>query len=452
MAGGNAPKDVLYSVLLGYSYGAGAWYVPTIFSLRLVDLFGATSILKLDVTGRPRTIHSGDSKPLLPLDAPVPRNCRETIPQPRTSYDKPTTLTFLLLTVDVMTPLGEIIALEREGAHPKDYSKVERLHAETMQRIERIPSHCRYDKPDTTFDSDPDCHWLPSLRSMLAASAWFVLLALHRPYIFSIAKSRGEALKAGLNILRAQEFLFRDLETHHYKMFHLIFSTFDAVVLVAAIYIMYPRENTQHLDDTVLHIEWALQRFERMSKYNRSAKSGLGVLQALQMRLKKALRASPRTIGQSNNLSSGMTPSLLESSIMSSLPRQSSSNHSYPSHLGTVPGNSTMDLPRGSGECQTHLPPPEVNYNNAAMYPISLDWAPVASTPVMNTAFEFGLSTPLRPLHDLVYNNLEGELLANRTQPTLPASNQMLFDANAAWQFGGDFQDDSFWNFMNHAQ
>lgn len=390
--------------------------------------------------------------PLLPLDAPVPRNRRETVPQSRASYDKPTTLTFLLLTVDVMSPLAEIITLEKEGTHPKDYSKVEKLHAETVQRIENIPSYCHYDNPDTTFDSDPDCHWLPSLRSMLAASGWFVLLALHRPYIFSIAKSRGEALKAGLNILRAQEFLFRDLETHHYKMFHLIFSTFDAVVLVAAIYIVYPRENTQHLDDTVLHIEWALQRFERMSKYNRSAKSGLGVLQALQMRLKKALRANPRTIAQNNNSSSVEIPRLQLSSNTSSIPSRNSSSNSYQAMPASMAGSNTRDLHHGLDRSQVHLPPPQVSYNNPAMYHASLNWAPTAPPPVMSTDFDFGPCTPLRPLHDLIYNNLEGELLANPMQPTFPTSNQMLVDPNAAWQFGGDFQDDSFWNFMNHAQ
>jgi hypothetical protein len=80
---------------------------------------------------------------------------------------------------------------------------------------------------------------------------------------------------AALDILRAQRALFKHLTATHYKTFSLVLFTFNATVLMAAIYILRPYENMEDGHDALQHFEWAMERFSVMSGTNPQAKTAL---------------------------------------------------------------------------------------------------------------------------------------------------------------------------------
>ncbi|KAH8667940.1 hypothetical protein BGZ60DRAFT_528284 [Tricladium varicosporioides] len=256
--------------------------------------------------GRPTTIDRRDEKPPFPIDAPIPRNRREVAPAPRTESDPPTPLSTLLWTSELSAPLWDISVLEKEDPHQKDFAKVEKMHGLINQISSYCPPYFRVHNPDTTFDNHPDCYWIVNARSNLQSNAAFTIMALHRPYIFTNPPSRTLALKAAIEVLGAQRTLFNLLVSTRYKMFCLVLRTFDAVVLIAAIYILYPFENRDDLDDSLQHFEWAMERFHMMGDRNTMAKAALGVLKAIYVRLKKALLPVLEPMSGGEPLSTGV--------------------------------------------------------------------------------------------------------------------------------------------------
>lgn len=75
----------------------------------------------------------------------------------------------------------------------------------------------RKENPDTRYDDLPECFWIPLVRQQLHPLVWFNFMALHRPYVFTRAHSRKEALKASLKMLEAQRDNFANLSPRHYK-------------------------------------------------------------------------------------------------------------------------------------------------------------------------------------------------------------------------------------------
>ncbi|KAI9734182.1 MAG: hypothetical protein M1818_006611 [Claussenomyces sp. TS43310] len=422
------------------------------------------------VLGRPHSIDSRDLVVTLPLDTPVPKNKRKIAPFPRSENDPPTPLTLLIRNAENITVFREIAELEKEGPHPKDYSKVERVHQMYLRHLERLPAFFRSENPDTTFDSDPDCYWLQAARTLLDTNSGFTIMSLHRPYVFTIAKSRSEALEAGLDILRAQRRLFQYLQARHYKMFNLVLSTFDAIVLVAAVYILHPNENPNHLDDALQHFEWAMERFETMSARNPMAKGALGVLQAIHVRLLKSLEKKDN---DANAVLAPSTASAAELPTMSSTesPASSSSRQrgeaSQGSSISSISGSSRGGPSRNARPDQsTSYPatPGDIEIGQSISFP---ERGPAASVQTdMSTQgatwntygnnlmpnfdgnnFDFASMAPLQPIHDLLYNDLVG--LTPTPESALAANAQTFYDPGMPWQFEGDFADDSFWNFMN---
>jgi hypothetical protein len=238
--------------------------------------------------GRPTTIDRRGEKPPFPIDAPIPRNRREVAPAPRTESDPPTPLSTLLWTSEVSAPLWDISALEKEDPNQNNFAKVEKMDVLINQISLYCPPYFRAHNPDTTFDDHPDCHWLARARSNLQINAAFTIMALHRSYIFTNSSSRTLALKAGLEILGAQRTLFNLLASTHYKMFCLVLRTFDAMILIAAIYILYPFENRGDLNDSLQHFEWAIERFDVMRDRNTMVKAALGVSKGVYVRLESS--------------------------------------------------------------------------------------------------------------------------------------------------------------------
>ncbi|KAK0626773.1 hypothetical protein B0T14DRAFT_117976 [Immersiella caudata] len=169
------------------------------------------------VLGRPISTSAGMAQITLPIDAPVPKDRSKTPVRPRTEDDPPTPLTRALWAYHIMVPLRAIVELEKEGAWPKNFSKVDALHQQLLDLESQTPPYFRLENPDTRFDYHPDCYWLPAVRATLPQLMSFNFMALHRPYIFTRPKSRTAALRASLNMLHAQRLHFQSLKPQQYK-------------------------------------------------------------------------------------------------------------------------------------------------------------------------------------------------------------------------------------------
>lgn len=155
--------------------------------------------------------------PTLPVDAPIPRDRRKTPVLPRSENDPPTPLTRMLWGYHILTPLRDILDLEKEGPFPKDFAKIEELHARLLDLEDETPAYFRLTNPDTRFDALPESYWLPKARTSLPQVLSFNMMALHRPYIFTRPLSRTWALKASLDMLEAQRLFFQVMHPQYYR-------------------------------------------------------------------------------------------------------------------------------------------------------------------------------------------------------------------------------------------
>ena len=412
------------------------------------------------VLGRPTTIDSRDGRPAFPIDAPIPRNRREVAPTPRTESDPPTPLTMLLWTAEICAPLWDIFNLERDDPQQNNFAKVEKMH----KLINQIGLHCppffRFQNPDMTFDSLPECHWLPRARVYFQGNSAFTIMALHRPYIFSSSLSRTSALKAGLDVLRSQRLYFDLLTPKHYKMFSLVLNSFDAIVLVAAIYILHPHENREDLDEALQHFEWVMERFHTMSGRNSMAKAALGVLKAIHVRLKRALNRSNKSTTKSippssiptNNTPTAPTPEMYNIPTPNQQPPTQSSHPSISgastSSNATNQSISTNATNTPNANMNTQYTLPTISNMTEASTPKSA-WEAFSGSMSIPQNFDFSSMPPLQPMHDLVYNDLggivDGGIDFNATNNGMDIPRM-----DGQWQFEGDFGNDSFWGFMNN--
>ena len=186
----------------------------------------------------------------------------------------------------------DIHQMEHNGANSQDYPTVERIHAAIKNNIQLLPSWCRLENPDTKFDRLHGCQWLPVAREGLSSLIHLVLLALHRPFIFSVANSRTEAVKAGISILRAQERLFQQSEPHQRKVFNPVYASFDAIVLIAALCLVFPNEDHERQTECINVVERGIQRLGIIGQSNSMAKSAHGVVCSLYHRLRHRLGIS----------------------------------------------------------------------------------------------------------------------------------------------------------------
>ncbi|KAI1858709.1 uncharacterized protein JN550_012541 [Neoarthrinium moseri] len=445
------------------------------------------------VLGRPTSVDFRVLRRTEPVDAPIPKDRRKTPVFPRSEQDPPTPLTRSLWAFEAMRPLRDILDLEKEGPFPKDFSRVTKLHQELLDLQERTPPYFRLENPDTQFDHLPECWWLPLVRPALPQLISFNLMALHRPYIFTRASSRHEALKASLDMLEAQRSQFRALDPQQYKTFSLFFGTFDAIVMMASIYILFPKEHPDLLADALQHFSWGVERFEAMADRNRLAAAALGVLNAIYIRLKKAMGCGflvsrfwppnfkcpnqgpdqcphryPQAPGNGTGAANTTTGS--ETSPDAEPSERSSSNQQHPSipsasASASASGSSVpADQGTGTNTLSSGLTP------GADMF-ATPDWS-------FPTDFDFSSLPPMYPMGDVAYNDLTGirddgytttamtggALAAGGQWPGTTAADGMSTMGAVAgmggldgqgnpeevpWAFGGEFGNDTIWNLLN---
>lgn len=252
-------------------------------------------------------------------------------------------------------------------------------------------------------------------------------MALHRPYIFTLPKSRTEAIKAALMILRAQRQYFHYLQSKHYKMYNLVLSTFDAIIIIAAIYILYPTENLDYVNDSIQHFEWAMERFKTISQRNDMATAALGVVQTIFVRLKRAIGPGRNQIDAATTAQLSLTPP--ESSKMAN--SRPVLNPMIPLTPHYEPSVSTVN------SCGT----------TATSSSVNSDWNPMHTLP---QDFDFNAMSPLQPTHDLIFNDLMG-INAEGQMQDMGITQQPCFDplTGQNLQFEGVYPENSFWNYMN---
>ncbi|KAI1427600.1 Orotidine 5'-phosphate decarboxylase [Xylaria sp. FL1777] len=436
------------------------------------------------VLGRPTSIDHRLISRSYPIDAIVPRTAKRVPLVPRTDDDPPTPLTRMLWSWQIMKTLREIQDLEKEGPFPKDFSKVEKIQTEILEIKSRTPAPFRSENPDIRFDQLPECWWLPYARAQLPQLHAFNILALHRPYVFTRSASRNAALEASLEMLESQRQQFAALNTTQHRTYSLFFGTFDAVVMVASIYILFPRENPELLDQARQHFQWAVDRFEKMGERNHLARSALGVLKAIWIRFKKAVGHGFLTCHctemakAETEAASRWLASLSEGHSSASSTHRTSQDTSTTSVLScsaqpTPPTDLTTPISAGAAGPT----PPSIPSDHGAL--LSPEWT-------LPTDFDFGSIMPMYPMGDIAYNDLTGVLGAsvggggtsavppelwattaaaessaesanNNAEPStainglgMPGLHTMLASQEQfPWQFGGEFGTDTIWNVLN---
>ncbi|KAI1056248.1 hypothetical protein LB507_001886 [Fusarium sp. FIESC RH6] len=350
------------------------------------------------ILGRPGTIDWNQTLPTPPVDAPIPKNRDKTPVVPRGEDDHPTPITRLLWNYELCRPLLAIQNLEVKGSYPLDPDKIEKIHKSIQDLDKTMPPSFRMDNPDTRWDNLPETHWYTANRYYFASLHEFSKMALHRPFIFNRAESRVEAIHASLKTLEIQKLTFEGLPPDSWRNFMLFFASFDAIVLLASVYILFPREHAEYTDRTIEHFQWTIERFSAIQDRNPLAKSAQGVLKAIIARFKRAM-AKARN---------GSLPSLTEGSTAGSSRAVTSS----------TPSSSTLESSDSSGLATTD------------------------PTWMLPSTDELNMMAPFFPTGDLVYNDLTAG--PGMTALPLPSA-----DDQEMWQFGGGWGDDTVWQMLN---
>ncbi|KAM0330498.1 hypothetical protein ACHAQA_003443 [Verticillium albo-atrum] len=341
--------------------------------------------------------------------------------------DPPTPITKQLQSFKLLSPLTEVIELEQDGPCPKNYDKVDRIHNMIIRLAEETPAYFRLTNPDRRWDNHPDCSWwLPACRYWIHPVQHFNFIALHRPYVFNRQESRTVALKASIDTLQAQMEMFQTMDSKAWRNFLLFFGSFDAVVLMASIYILFPRENVAMASTAMQEFQWTMERFEVIADRNRLANSARGVLQAIYKKFRKVIenQIPPRCTSSLSRTPASTADSLgsARDSISTGL---TNLDTSPPEELRDIK-DEQMVMPVSATD--TTYPPP----------PAPTDWA-------MPTNFDFANMAPLFPMNDIISHDLN--IIGSGmgwSPPAVPAQ-QMV----PPGVFEGDFGGDSFWSLMN---
>lgn len=408
------------------------------------------------VLGRPTTIDRSINY-TLPVDAPLPKDRRKTPVLPRAEHDPPTPLTRALWSYESMKPLSSILDLEKEGPMPKNFTRVDKIHEELVELDSRTPPYFRLENPDTRFDDLPECYWIPQVRGSLPQLMSFNYMALHRPYIFTRAQSRTEALKASIKMLEYQKEHFLSLNPQQYKTFSLFFGTFDAIVLMATIFILFPKEHPELVSKALQHYQWSVQRFEVMSERNTLAKAALGVLQAIYVRLKKSLgigfvcanKPSQQAVPPSN----GTPASASANSELAASPQVDGSATSLGGSIsGTSTSTFTPTTATSSGASDMFSMPTSASGTTDLSATIAGNGFGESGLGDLSLPPDFDWSSiqPIYAMADVVYNDLNGVSDGGVSGPSWAASTPVMQNIeNQPWQFEGEFGDDSVWNLFN---
>lgn len=158
---------------------------------------------------------------------------------------------------------------------------VETIHESITTNIANLPAwasalRSRQDEPV----------WLSMALEEMYTNIQFVIFALHRPFVFAHPESRFRALKSATQILESQARLFEQTPPLQYRAFSWVFSTFDAMVLIAAMHIHFSHELQEQLPVTKRNMEWGLSRLNCLqAQKNHLASAAFNSIQRLYQRM-----------------------------------------------------------------------------------------------------------------------------------------------------------------------
>jgi hypothetical protein len=212
----------------------------------------------------------------------------------------------------------------------------------------------------------------------------------------------------------------------------LFFGSFDAIVVVSSVFILFPHEQTEHREAALQHFRWTIERFEAMQIHNSLAKSALGVLKTILCKFIKAIDGARTT---SDSISgSSLTPA------------SSSRETAVTSPSSALESKLTIEMLDGLTPASTGVTGPVETGGFPSMQPLD------------DSANGFGFmgsdsipSMPVLPTSDLVWSDLS-VLNVDGTTPVSFGDGMTLDPGMVDWQFGGGFGDDNLWQFLNQRQ
>lgn len=209
----------------------------------------------------------------------------------------------------------------------------------------------------------------------------------------------------------------------------LFFGTFDAIVLIASIYILFPHDHPEHKQLAVQHIHWAIERFATMQARNPLAKSAQGVLRAILGKFTRALSNSASPAKDSETPSSTRGPS--ETTPASVVGRREISQAS--SLTTDEYGKDSASNGHGFESASTGL----AMTGETWLSPSEWAFAPDGLSNIMPT---FATS-------DLIFNDLTA-VQDGMDMMEVPGMGVGGLD----WQFGGDIGEGTLWQVLNQFQ
>lgn len=216
----------------------------------------------------------------------------------------------------------------------------------------------------------------------------------------------------------------------HNRRYSLFFGTFDGIVLMASIYLLFPNEQPELISTAMQHLQWGIERFEAMSERNALARAALGVLRAIRVRLGKVFGSAAHQSPLTNTDTSKKVITTQDGMYDHISPLGGSTAMPDTQAMSTPTGSTSTSLSNGlTPGIGSH---PSMNGGYDWSLPSDFDWS--AIQPIFATG-------------DLVYNDLvcipdeqggvagyDGVAAQHQQQP---------------WHFEGGFGNDSVWNLLN---
>lgn len=272
------------------------------------------------ILGRPTMINDRHCNSTPPLDCQIPQDLTESPPIPRGPLDPPNPFTERLLDYQLAGIVNEIddIEVKIDKPLPLDFSSVDLMHSKILSFTEFFPPALAIHSRDTSYDQQYP--FLPAQCELLKASAFCLIVGLHRPFVFTRDRSKVELVKASLVILDSQTRVFQMTKEHHHTIYTLCFFTFDPAVLIAAVIITSPASlDPEMISACIEALREGQQRLEILGRRIRLAEKGATVLRVLISKVEAAIssvhridtlldRARISSTASESDVSSGASP------------------------------------------------------------------------------------------------------------------------------------------------
>lgn len=248
--------------------------------------------------------------------------------------------------------------------------------------------------------------------------------------------------------------------------FSLFFGTFDAIVLMASIYILFPKEHRDLVRSAIQHFQWAVERFEAMSERNALARSALGVLQAIHVRLRRSLNKTaqkpgkappPAITGVSSATNHYHSPRTADNPSPQNSDGPTTTGSAFtPTGSDVFSSSSSTETTSSSASASSSSTAPSLEHSyhhyhsqyQPNPHPSGFDF-PLPSD------FDWSTIQPIFATGDLVYNDLDVPSAWADVDATAGGGSGGLGGGDPGgalqpWQFDGDFGSDSVWSLLNH--